>query len=127
MDSSVTSNVDPSVLSGSSVVAIAFYILFVVALWKVFTKAGRPGWLAIIPIVNLFVLVSIAGYSAWLALLFLIPIVGWIFNLFVSLRLGRAFGKGGVFSVFLLWIFSAIGLLILGFGSARYDRRAVEA
>ncbi len=102
--------------------ALIWYVLVAVALWKVFDKAGYAGILAIIPIVNLFILVKIAGYSAWLGLLYLIPIVGWIFSLFVAFRLGRAFGKGAGFSFFLLWLFAFVGYLILGFGRATYTK-----
>jgi hypothetical protein len=107
------------------ILGLAWYILLVVALWKVFTKAGYPGWLAIIPIVNTFVLVKIAGYSAWMGLLYLIPIVNIVFHIIVSLRIGKGFGQSTVFSIFLLWLFSAIGFLILGFGSATYDKSRV--
>lgn len=113
--------------TGGTLVGFAIYIVFVVALWKVFTKAGRPGILSIIPIVNLFVLVSIAGFSKWLGLLYLIPVVGFVFNFFVALRLGRGFGTSTVFAVVLLWIFPPIGMLIVGFGDARYNPRALES
>ncbi|GAB2844433.1 DUF5684 domain-containing protein [Microbacterium insulae] len=105
-----------------SVVAIVWYVLVAVALWRVFSKAGYPGILAIIPIVNLFVLVKIAGYSAWLTLLYLIPIVNLVFSIMVALRVGRGFGKGGAWSFFLLWLFSFIGYFILGFGQATYTK-----
>lgn len=105
------------------VFAVVWYIIIAIALWRVFSKAGYPGILAIIPIVNVFVLVKVAGYSAWMALLYIIPIVNIIFSIFVAIRLGERFGKGGAFSFFLLWLFSAIGYLILGFGSAQYRGR----
>lgn len=92
-----------------------------IALWRVFSKGGYPGILAIIPIVNLFVLVKVAGYSAWMTLLYLIPLVNIIFSVFVAIRLGDRFGKGGGFSFFLLWLLQPIGYLVLGFGSARYQ------
>lgn len=103
------------------------YVVVVIALWRVFSKAGYPGWLAIIPIVNVFVLVKVAGFSAWFGLLYLIPIVNIVFHIIVSLRTGKAFGQGAVFSIFLLWLFSFIGYLILGFGSATYDKRRIDA
>lgn len=105
------------------VFAVVWYIIIAIALWRVFSKAGYPGILAIIPIVNVFILVKVAGYSAWMALLYIIPIVNIIFSIFVAIRLGERFGKGGAFSFFLLWLFSAIGYLILGFGSAQYRNR----
>lgn len=106
-----------------SVPGLIVYILIAIALWRVFSKAGYPGILAVIPIVNVFILVKVAGYSAWMTLLYLIPIVNIIFSIFVAVRLGQRFGKGGVFSFFLLWLFSVIGYFILGFGSAQYRRR----
>ncbi|MEQ6899164.1 DUF5684 domain-containing protein [Microbacterium sp. KR10-403] len=110
--------------TGSSMTALVLYILAVVAMWRVFSKAGYPGILAIIPIVNVFILVKIAGYSAWMTLLFLIPIVNIVFSIIVAVRIGRGFGKGGGWSFFLLWLLSIIGLFILGYGSARYTKPA---
>lgn len=107
----------------TSTIAVVFYVLWAIALWKVFSKAGYPGVLALIPIVNVIVLVKIAGYSGWLALLYLIPIVGWVFSILVALRLGERFGKGGFFSFLWLWLFQVIGFFILGFGDARYSKR----
>lgn len=103
---------------------IVWYVIVAIALWRVFSKAGYPGILAIIPIVNIFVLVKVAGYSAWMTLLYLIPIVNIVFSIFVAIRLGERFGKGGAFSFFLLWLFSIIGYLILGFGGATYTPRS---
>ena len=101
---------------------LAFYILVAVALWKVFEKAGYAGILALIPIVNVFIVVKIAGYSAWMTLLYLIPIVGWIFGIVVAVRVGERFGKGAGFSFFLLWLIPFIGYFIIGLGDARYRR-----
>ncbi len=113
-----------AVLSGTgSVIMIAFYVVFVIAAWRMFTKAGYAGILALIPIVNVILIVKIAGYSAWMSLLYIIPIVGFIFAIFVALRLGTNFGKGAAFSVFLLWMFPIIGYFIIGLGDARYVPR----
>lgn len=112
-----------SLLVSLSPIAIIWYVIVAIALWRVFTKAGYAGILAIIPIVNVFILVKVAGYSAWMTLLYIIPIVGFIFSIFQALRMGERFGKGGAFSIFLLWILSPIGYLILGFGSAQYRAR----
>lgn len=106
----------------AGLIAFIVYLLLVIALWKVFKKAGRPGILSLIPIVNLIVLLRIAGYSGWLVLLYLIPIVNLIFAIFVAVRLGESFGKGGFFSVLWLWLFPIIGYFILGFGESRYRR-----
>jgi hypothetical protein len=125
---SITQQAGVSALSTTyGVIGLIVYIIVVIALWKVFTKAGHAGWLAIIPIVNLFVLTKIAGFSYWMGLLYLIPIVNLILHIFVALRVGKAFGKGAAFSIFLLWLFSFIGYLILGFGSDTYDKARITA
>lgn len=119
--SSITDQTSIFALSASnSLIALAIYVLMVVALWRVFRKAGHAGWLAIIPIVNLVVMVRIAGFSGWLTLLYLVPIVNVVFHVIVHLRVGRAFGHGWVFSLFLLVIFYVIGYLVLGFSDDKY-------
>lgn len=125
---SITSQTDVTALqSVSGVFAFIWYVILVIALWKVFTKAGYPGWLAIIPLVNSIIIVKIAGFSAWMWLLYIVPIVNIVFSIIVALRVGRGFGKGAVFSVFLLWLIHAIGFLILGYGSSQYDKSRVTA
>ena len=120
MDSNLLSE---QIFSTSSVVlSVIYYVIYAVTMWKVFVKAGYPGILALIPIVNWVFLVKIAGMSGWFVLLYLIPIVNVIFALVVAIREGRNFGKGGLFSFFLLWLFPFIGHLIIGFGSAQYNR-----
>ncbi|MFG6446402.1 DUF5684 domain-containing protein [Microbacterium sp. P07] len=126
--SRITDQAEFTALNGvSGVIGLVVYVIVVIALWRVFTKAGHAGWLAIIPIVNVFILVKIAGFSMWFGLLYLIPIVNVIFHIIVSLRVGKAFGQGALFSILLLWLFSVIGFLILGFGSATYDKRRIDA
>ena len=123
MDNNGITDLYASIFSGTTgLIALVFYILVAVGLWKVFTKAGYPGILAIIPIVNLIFLVKIAGMSGWFALLYLIPIVNLILAIIVAFKLGARFGKGGVFSFFLLFLFPYIGYLILGFGDSRYSK-----
>ncbi|WP_424936314.1 MULTISPECIES: DUF5684 domain-containing protein [Bacteria] len=106
----------------TSLIALVYYVLVVIAMWRVFTKAGYPGILALIPIVNLIFLIKIAGMSGWLVLLYLIPIVNIVFAIIVAVKLGARFGKGGAFSFFLLWFLPVIGYFIIGYGQAQYRR-----
>ena len=123
MDNNGISDLYASIFSGTTgLIALVFYILVAVGLWKVFTKAGYPGILAIIPFVNLVFLVKIAGLSGWFALLYLIPVANLILAIIVAFKLGGRFGNGGVFSFFLLFLFPYIGYLILGFGDSRYSK-----
>lgn len=102
------------------IVAFAFAIVALVAWWKIFVKAGEPGWAAIVPIYSTYTMVKIAGYNPLLFLLFFIPVVNIVFGIMVMIRIGQAFGKSAGWSVVLLIIFNVIGLLILGFGNERY-------
>ncbi|MBS1906318.1 MAG: hypothetical protein JST33_07050 [Actinobacteria bacterium] len=112
-----------TLFSGANITfSLILYVIVAIALWRVFTKAGHPGWLAIIPIVNVIFIVKIAGMSGWWVLLYLIPIVNIVFGIIVAVKLGKSFGKGGAFSFFLLWLLPVIGYLILGFGSSQHRR-----
>ena len=95
-------------------------VVAIIALWRVFAKAGRPGWAAIIPIYNIYTLVKVSGNSGWFTLLYFIPIVNIIIAVIVALGVAKNFGKSGVFGIVGLFLFSIIGYLILGFGSAQY-------
>jgi hypothetical protein len=95
-------------------------VIFIAAMWKIYTKAGRPGWAAIIPFYNIWVLLEIIGRPGWWILLFFIPFVNIIIALLVSIDLAKSFGKSAAFGIILLFFFNAIGYLILGFGDAEY-------
>lgn len=106
----------------TGILSFLWYVLVAIAMWMVFKKAGWPGILALIPIVNVVILVKIAGYSGWMSLLYLIPIVNIVFSIIVAIKVGAAFGKGGAWSFFLLWLIAFIGYFILGFGDATYTK-----
>ena len=95
-------------------------IVGIIALWRVFTKAGRPGWAAIVPIYNIYTLVKVSGNSGWFTLLYFIPIVNVIIAVVVALGVAKNFGKSSVFGFIGLFIFAFVGYLILAFGKAEY-------
>lgn len=113
---------------------LVLWVVSIIALWKVFEKAGIPGWKSIIPIYNSWLLFEMAGKPGWWSLVFLlmfIPIINffaWIAVLVLwviaALELGKAFGKDTAFSVLALIVFSIVGLLILGFGKDKYTKPA---
>lgn len=98
----------------------AVAVAAIVALWKTFEKAGQPGWGALIPIYNLYLLLKVAGRPGWWLLLFLIPVVNLVVYIIISIDVAKAFGKSTAFGVVGLWLFHVIGYLILGFGDAKY-------
>ncbi|MFS8096419.1 DUF5684 domain-containing protein [Lentzea alba] len=115
--------VDPAA-TGIGVVGLIIYLALIafsiVVFWKTFTKAGQPGWAAIIPIYNIYVWLKLAGRPGWWLILLLIPIVNIVIALIVSMDVAKSFGKDSVFGVVGLWLFSIIGYAILAFGGAQY-------
>ena len=102
------------------VIWIAIIVLSIAGMWKVFDKAGQPGWAAIIPIYNIIGLLNVAGKPLWWIIVFLIPIVNLIPSILIPIDVAKNFGKGigtGLGLIFLPFIFYPI----LGFGSAEYN------
>jgi hypothetical protein len=105
---------------GTWVVIIAIIILQIAAWWKMFEKAGQPGWAAIIPIYNMYVLCKVAGKPGWWVILLLIPLINIVVLFLVSLGVARNFGNGALFAIGLFFL-GFIFYPILGFGSAQYQ------
>ena len=106
--------------------SLAFAILMIAACWKIFTKAGQPGWAAIIPIYNWYVLCKIVGRPGWWVILLLIPLVDFIIGIILCIDLAKSFGKGIGFGIGLI-LLPIIFCPILGFGSAQYQGPAPKA
>jgi hypothetical protein len=101
----------------------AIIILMIVGMWKVFSKAGQPGWAAIIPIYNLYVMCKVAGRPGWWVILMLIPFVNFIVIIILLIDTAKRFGKGIGFAIGLI-LLPFIFWPILGFGSAQYQGSA---
>ena len=102
-----------------TVVYLAVMVLGIVAMWKIFEKAGEPGWAAIIPFYNLYVLFKITWGNGWKFLFLLIPIANVVFAIITMVKLAKAFGKSGGFAVGLIFL-SIIFYCILAFDSSTY-------
>lgn len=123
------------------IIAIVWYVLQVIAYWRIFTKAGEAGWKSIIPFYNLYTQYKFS----WEAKFFWIMLALWIIGLILSSvggaisylgtlcnlamlvliiignhKLSKAFGHGVGFTIGLI-ILNPIFLLILGFGSSEYQ------
>ena len=95
-------------------------VLIVAGFWKTFEKAGQPGWAAIIPIYNIYVLMKVAGRPGWWLLLYFIPIVNIIIPILIGIDVAQKFGKDTLYGILLLWLLMPIGFLLLGFSDAEY-------
>ena len=106
--------------SGAFLIVILAVAVFVIAaMWKVFTKAGQPGWAAIVPIYNYVILLKIVGRPLWWVVLLFVPLVNLVIGIMIHLELAKSFGKGTGFGVGLI-LLGFIFFPILGFGDARY-------
>lgn len=101
------------------VVALAISILNIIAMWKIYAKAGKPGWACLIPFYSQYCLFDIVWGNGWLFLLSYIPLVNIVVMIILYFKLAKAFGKGTGFGFGLLFL-RTIFVLILGFGSAEY-------
>ncbi len=99
---------------------LALALLQIIAVWKVFEKANKPGWACIIPIYNIIVLLEIVGKPLWWIFLFLIPGVNIVFAIWTVNLLSKSFGHSEGFTVGLL-LLPIIFYPILGFGDSTYQ------
>lgn len=81
------------------IIYLILLVFLIIAHWKIFIKAGKPGW--------------------WLVLYF-VPIVNVVINMLVHLGIAKAFGRSTLFGILGLWLFSFIGFAIIAFGSDQY-------
>jgi hypothetical protein len=107
------------------IVAYCAVILLVVAsAWRVFQKAGRPGWSAIVPIYNAYVLLRISNKPGWWLALMFVPGVNIVCSVLASVSLAERFGRSVAFGVGLAFL----GFLfypVLAFGESRYTEKRV--
>lgn len=108
-------------------IQIGLIIVFAIAWWKIFEKAGKPGWAGLIPFYNLWVMCEILWFKkGWMYFIgFLIPFVNIVVMILYILRLAKAFGKGIGFALGLLFL-GPIFILILAFGDSEYHPEALQ-
>ena len=125
---------------------VAWYVLQVIADWKIFSKAGKPGILAFIPLVNIYVEYGIC-WSNFMGLIYLVcvgitsyvsgvqepsstlttvsgaaSILALVLHIVQSIKLAKSFGKGVGYGILLI-LFGPLARLFLGLGDSRYIGR----
>lgn len=101
------------------VIYLALIVLYLVALWRLFSKAGIEGWKCLIPFYNMYCLYKIAFGIGWLFFLTFIPFVNFIMAIILCFKLSSAFGHGAGYGFGLLFL-DPIFILILAFDSSVY-------
>lgn len=101
---------------------IAYYVFFIVTfiaihagLWRLFEKAGEPGWKAIIPILNYIVLIKIIGKPKWWIVLIFVPLINLVIPFLLLVEICRSYGKDGLGAQTLAMLFPYVYLPYLGF------------
>ncbi len=115
----MTSAMAAGVTAVYAIIVLVISVLTIIAMWKIFVKAGKPGWASIVPFYSQYCLFEIAWGNGWLFLLMLIPCVNVVVSFIVYIKLAKAFGQGTGFGIGLIFL-NPIFLLILGFGKAEY-------
>ncbi len=105
---------------GILVVGLVIGVIMIVSLWKIYEKAGKPGWGSLIPFYTNYLYAEITYGNGWLFLLLFIPFVNLVFLVMMSFKLAKVFGKGVGFG-FGLWLLPVIFYPILAFGNAEYQ------
>jgi uncharacterized membrane protein YhaH (DUF805 family) len=106
-------------------IGLALVVLMVASMWRLFIKAGKPGWAAFVPFYNTYVLLQITGKPGWWLLLFFIPIVNFFVSVVVYYELVKCFGKGVGFLI-LLVVVPMVAYPLLAFGDAEYHAPTPE-
>ena len=100
-------------------VSLAFAVLMIASVWKIFTKAGKPGWACLVPIYNIIVWLDIIGKPLWWIILLFIPVVNFVIAILLTVGLAKSFGKDIGFAIGLLLV-GPIFYPMLAFGDAAY-------
>ena len=99
------------------IICIAVYVLFVIGLWKTFVKAGKAGWISLIPVYNLWTLYELGDQKGFWCL---IPVANIIFYVKACLSLNKKFGKAGWFAFLMIFV-PEVAFIILGFSKDKYQ------
>jgi len=105
---------------------LALTIAVFAGFWKIFEKADKPGWAAIVPIYNLYVLVKVSGNAWWWFVLFFVPLLNFFATLKISIDLAGKFDRGILFGLGLAFL-SFVFYPLLGFGDYQYQHATGSA
>lgn len=105
---------------------VGFVALMFASMWVVYTKAGKPGWAAIVPIYNVIVKLDIVGRPLWWLLLLLIPLVNLVVWVVMSIDLAKSFGKDALYGIGLA-LLPFVFHPMLAFGTATYQGPAAKS
>ncbi len=101
------------------IISLGISIISIIGMWKAFEKAGKPGWAALIPIYNIYIMIEIVGKPTIWLLWCIIPCVSIVFAVWLTNLISKSYGKEEGFTVGLIFL-PFIFWPILGFGNSVY-------
>jgi len=101
------------------VLYLGIIVLMIASMWKLFVKAGEPGWAAIVPIYNIIVMLKITGKPIWMILFFFLPFLNLVGAIILCLGIAERFGKSALYGIGLLFL-GFIFFPMLAFSDAQY-------
>lgn len=108
-----------TIYANSMIVSGLMSLLFLASFWRIFSKAGQPGWACLIPFYNLMVMSKIGGRSPVFAFTLLIPLVNLVTGIMIAHGISKAFGKGALFTIGQIFV-PFVFLPLLAFGDSKY-------
>jgi hypothetical protein len=106
---------------GAMIFYLAILVLYIAGFWKIFEKAGKPGWAAIIPIYNMIIIAEIVGKPIWWGIVAaLVPCVNIVFSIWLLNLLMKSFGKEVPLWTILTVFFGFVTIPVIGFGDSKY-------
>jgi signal peptidase I len=107
-------------MNGYDIILIITLILAAAGLWKIFEKAGHPGWMAVVPFLNFYIWLKIIKKPLWWYIFILTPFINVFVILLMVVEVLKCFGKESIGAQALGVIFPFLYLPYLGF-SAREE------
>lgn len=82
-----------------TIISLVIAVFMVVSLWRLFAKAGKPGWASIVPFYNYIVMLEIAGKPIWWFAMFFVPFADIVFAIMTLFAFVKAYGRSDGFAV----------------------------
>lgn len=101
------------------IIILASWAFIVVCHWRIYEKAGRKGWAAVVPYYDGYTMYDIAWGEGWYFPLEMVPYANYVFMIIKLVKLAKAFGRSGGFAVGLVFLYPVF-IGILAFGDNRY-------
>lgn len=102
-----------------ALLAFGAFIAYIAGMWKVFEKAGQPGWGALVPILNILYMLDMADRETWWIILFFIPVINGLIFIVINIDIAKNFGKGPGYGL-AMWLLPFVFWPLLGFGDETY-------